>query len=398
MRTVPTRLIAAAIALPTLGGITLVASAPATATLVSATPVAADIADLKEKVSSLENKVADLAEKADKANSKLDKADASLKKAKNVLAKVKKRQKRAVKKLARAESDADTARHDLGLVRFGANMARNIEFRAGDVEAQQADDDHGLIDVSTVSNDVDAEPVLADISAEAAAAERTVTFSAIQAGWAGAAAHADLREATQAVKRATAKRDEAGKAHKKVRGAANKANNKLGKVESRLEKVDHKLDKAVEKRRAAERKEAAERKRAAEQDARAAANRIARPGTGHVTSAYGMRVHPITGVYKLHSGTDFSYGDGRAYAARSGTVAAVTYDGAYGNMVTLSHGSGLQTRYAHLAAPNVSAGQNVSAGDVVGQIGSTGYATGAHLHFEVLEGGEFVNSDTWLGR
>ncbi len=391
MRTVPTRLIAAAIALPTLGGITLVASAPATATLVSATPVAADIADLKDKVSNLESKVADLADKADKANRKLDEADASLNKAKNVLGEVKKRQKKAVKKLARAESDADTARHDLGLVQFGANMARNIESRAGDAEAQHADG-HGLIDVSTVSNDVDVEPALADISVEATAAERTVTFSAIRAGWAGAAARADLREATQAVKRAAARRDQAAKAHKKVRGAANKADNKLGKLESRLEKVEQKLDKAVENKRAAE------RKRAAEQAARAAASRIARPGTGHVTSTYGMRVHPITGVYKLHSGTDFSYGDGRAYAARSGTVAAVTYDGAYGNMVTLSHGSGLQTRYAHLAAPNVSVGQNVSAGDVVGLIGSTGYATGAHLHFEVLEGGEFVNSDAWLGR
>lgn len=391
MRTVTTRLIAAAITLPTLGGITLVASAPATATPVAATPVAADIADLKDKASKLESKVADLAENAKKVNKKLDKADASLSKAKEALAKANKRQKKAVKALARAESDADVARHDLGLVQFGANLARSLESSARDIEAEQADD-HGLIDVSTASDDADVQPVLADLSLEATAAEREATMSAVQADWAGAGASADLREATQTVSRATAKRDEAAKVHKKARAAANKANEKLGNVESKLDNVERKLTAAVENKRAAE------RERAAEKAAREAANRTARPGTGHTTSPYGMRTHPVTGVYKLHSGTDFSYGDGRAYAARSGTVAAITYDGAYGNMVTLSHGGGLQTRYAHLASASVSVGQKVSAGDIVGQIGSTGYSTGAHLHFEVLRNGDFVNADTWLGQ
>ncbi|MGH9247932.1 MAG: LysM peptidoglycan-binding domain-containing M23 family metallopeptidase [Acidimicrobiales bacterium] len=122
----------------------------------------------------------------------------------------------------------------------------------------------------------------------------------------------------------------------------------------------------------------------------------ARPATGAVTSPYGMRTHPITGVFKLHTGTDYGYGDGRAYAARAGTVAAVTYDRAYGNMVTIGHGGGVVTRYAHLASAAVSGGDPVAAGQVVGRIGSTGYATGAHLHFEVLKDGQVVDPAGWL--
>jgi murein DD-endopeptidase MepM/ murein hydrolase activator NlpD len=122
-----------------------------------------------------------------------------------------------------------------------------------------------------------------------------------------------------------------------------------------------------------------------------------RPATGAVTSHYGQRTHPITGVRKLHSGTDYAYGDGNAYAASSGQVASVVYDGAYGNLVTVSHGGGVETRYAHLARASVSVGQQVSGGQVIGRIGATGMATGAHLHFEVLVNGEFVNPQGWLG-
>lgn len=152
-------------------------------------------------------------------------------------------------------------------------------------------------------------------------------------------------------------------------------------------------------------KEMAEQARIAREraeEAARAARSMERPASSEITSPFGMRTHPITGVYKLHSGTDFSVGDGLAHAARAGTVEAVTYDGAYGNMVTISHGEidgdMVQTRYAHLSSATVSAGQSVEAGSVVGHIGSTGYSTGAHLHFEVLVDGGFVDPMTWLNR
>lgn len=119
------------------------------------------------------------------------------------------------------------------------------------------------------------------------------------------------------------------------------------------------------------------------------------PATGHVTSPYGYRTHPITGVYKLHTGTDFSFGDGNAYAAEGGVV-SVTHPEWAGNLVTIDHGNGVQTRYAHLAYVTVSEGQHVNAGQVVGRIGSEGFSTGAHLHFEVLVDGVFVNPMGWL--
>jgi murein DD-endopeptidase MepM/ murein hydrolase activator NlpD len=123
----------------------------------------------------------------------------------------------------------------------------------------------------------------------------------------------------------------------------------------------------------------------------------ATPATGSITSQYGMRTHPTTGVYKLHTGTDYSVGDGNAYAAASGTV-SVGWAEWSGNLVTVSHENNVQSRYAHLASVSVGDGAKVSAGDVIGKIGSQGYSTGAHLHFEVLIDGEFVDPAGWLGR
>jgi murein DD-endopeptidase MepM/ murein hydrolase activator NlpD len=153
-----------------------------------------------------------------------------------------------------------------------------------------------------------------------------------------------------------------------------------------------------------EEKDAGAASAAAEMAARAFAaslgidKRLVRPGVGTISSPYGMRRHPITGTHKLHSGTDFQNADGKAYAAASGTVAAVTRDSAYGNMVTIAHGQGISTRYAHLARPLVRPGDEVTAAQVIGQIGSTGLSTGPHLHFEVQVGGVFQDPAVWLAR
>jgi murein DD-endopeptidase MepM/ murein hydrolase activator NlpD len=199
-------------------------------------------------------------------------------------------------------------------------------------------------------------------------------------------AKAALRKAGKAEKKAIEEEAEDSKAVKKAKGAVSKARAAVEKA------------KAAQKKKEAAERAAAGRGEAAGMGSRSVAvsGRV-RPGTGSITSDYGMRTHPVTGAYKLHSGTDFGYGDGNAYAAAAGTVKSVTYDGAYGNMVTISHGGGTETRYAHLSGASVSSGQQISAGQKVGNIGSTGYATGPHLHFEVLIGGDFVNPLGWLG-
>ncbi len=111
-----------------------------------------------------------------------------------------------------------------------------------------------------------------------------------------------------------------------------------------------------------------------------------------VTCRFGMRTHPITGVYKLHTGVDLRATAGtNVYAANSGTVTRATYSAAYGNYVMIDHGGGIVTLYGHMRRLTVSKGQTVSRGTVIGYVGSTGYSTGPHLHFEVIKNGEYTN-------
>ena len=109
------------------------------------------------------------------------------------------------------------------------------------------------------------------------------------------------------------------------------------------------------------------------------------PGYTRITSKYGMRTHPITGVYKLHTGVDIGAPMGASFvAANDGIVVKAGYNGAYGNMVIIDHGGGVQTLYAHGSEIMVKVGDTVKKGEtVVLKVGSTGYSTGAHAHFEV---------------
>lgn len=112
----------------------------------------------------------------------------------------------------------------------------------------------------------------------------------------------------------------------------------------------------------------------------------------NITSQYGMRTHPITGVYKLHTGIDISAKTGENFiAAAYGMVIKAEYNSAYGNMVIIDHGGGVQTLYAHGSSIEVEVGDIVNAGDVVLKVGSTGYSTGPHAHFEIRINGDTVN-------
>ena len=108
------------------------------------------------------------------------------------------------------------------------------------------------------------------------------------------------------------------------------------------------------------------------------------PGYTRITSKYGMRTHPITGVYKLHTGVDIGAPRGANFiAANDGIVTKASYNSAYGNMVIIDHGGGVSTLYAHGDEILVQAGQTVKRGDPILKVGSTGYSTGPHAHFEV---------------
>lgn len=121
------------------------------------------------------------------------------------------------------------------------------------------------------------------------------------------------------------------------------------------------------------------------------------PSGGYQTSSFGYRIHPITGVNKLHGGIDFG-GGGPIVAVQSGTVVFAGYHSSWGYYVKIDHGNGLQTLYAHMVAGSllVTAGQQVSQGQQIGTMGTTGSSTGVHLHFEVYVNGSRVDPANYL--
>jgi len=117
-----------------------------------------------------------------------------------------------------------------------------------------------------------------------------------------------------------------------------------------------------------------------------------RPVNGPVTSPYGWRMHPILHYLKLHTGVDFGVGYGAPiHAADSGVVIYATWMGGYGNVIIIDHGRGITTLYAHQSSLGVGNGARVSRGQTVGYVGSTGFSTGPHLHFEVRVSGNPVD-------
>ena len=115
------------------------------------------------------------------------------------------------------------------------------------------------------------------------------------------------------------------------------------------------------------------------------------PGYTRITSQFGMRTHPITGIYKLHTGCDIGAPMGAEFiAANDGVVTYAGWNGAYGNMVIIDHGGGITTLYGHGSQILVSNGQSVTKGTPVLKVGSTGYSTGPHAHFEVRINGQYV--------
>ena len=123
----------------------------------------------------------------------------------------------------------------------------------------------------------------------------------------------------------------------------------------------------------------------------------ARPVPGPIISGFGPRVDPVSGSQGFHPGDDFqaSYGT-PIHACRAGTVVIASLQGGYGNAVVIDHGGGMATLYGHQSLLASMVGQHVNAGDVIGYVGSTGYSTGPHLHFEVRLSGNPVDPTSYV--
>lgn len=130
--------------------------------------------------------------------------------------------------------------------------------------------------------------------------------------------------------------------------------------------------------------------------AAASSSPFTRPVAGRLSSAYGMRLHPVLGIRKLHDGTDFAAGCGTPLlAAADGRVSERYFNRGYGNRLMIDHGKVngkyVTTGYNHATRYTVNVGQRVAKGEVVGYVGTTGYSTGCHLHLMVWENGSMVN-------
>jgi murein DD-endopeptidase MepM/ murein hydrolase activator NlpD len=117
-----------------------------------------------------------------------------------------------------------------------------------------------------------------------------------------------------------------------------------------------------------------------------------------ITSPFGMRVHPISGVYKMHEGVDLSAPQGTPiYAAKSGKVTTTSFQaGGAGYYVSINHGDGFSSVYMHMTHYIVKPGNYVNAGQVIGYVGSTGGSTGPHLHFGISYNGKYVNPMNYI--
>jgi murein DD-endopeptidase MepM/ murein hydrolase activator NlpD len=122
------------------------------------------------------------------------------------------------------------------------------------------------------------------------------------------------------------------------------------------------------------------------------------PTVGWLSSGFGYRPDPFTGVGGHHPALDISTDKGSPVVATAdGVVESAGWSGNYGNLLVVDHGFGIKTKYGHLLGFAVKAGATVKRGDLIGYVGATGRTTGAHLHYEILANGQVINPMNFLG-
>ncbi|HUG74665.1 MAG TPA: peptidoglycan DD-metalloendopeptidase family protein [Acidimicrobiia bacterium] len=124
---------------------------------------------------------------------------------------------------------------------------------------------------------------------------------------------------------------------------------------------------------------------------------LIRPVPGAVSSGYGYRTHPVYGGQRLHTGWDLRAGCGVPIkSGASGRVVLSGWYGGYGNTIIVDHGGGMATLYAHQSSLGASYNQQVSTGEIIGWVGTTGMSTGCHLHYEVRINGNPVDPTPYM--
>ncbi len=121
------------------------------------------------------------------------------------------------------------------------------------------------------------------------------------------------------------------------------------------------------------------------------------PTKGWNSRGFGMKHDPFTGYKQMHRGIDIANHTGTpVIATADGKIKVSSSQAGMGKYVTIDHGYGFQSRYGHLSSRNVKRGQKVKRGDIIGYMGSTGYSTGPHLHYEVIRNGKFLDPRKYI--
>lgn len=117
-----------------------------------------------------------------------------------------------------------------------------------------------------------------------------------------------------------------------------------------------------------------------------------------ISSGFGMRIHPVYRIRKFHTGIDIPKAKGTpVYAAGNGVVTRKGYCSGYGNFIEIQHAGGFHSFYAHLSRTMINIGDSVSIAQQIAYVGSTGIATGSHLHYEIRKDKRFLNPTGWCG-
>ncbi len=182
-----------------------------------------------------------------------------------------------------------------------------------------------------------------------------------------------------------------------VSGEIEQADEEMEREIFRIEEEIRRKEEERRRQEEEERRQAIEAQRRAHEAEHGPFELVAWPADGQKTSGFGPRVHPIFGTVRQHNGIDLDGNTGdRVRAARSGEVILAGDRSGFGNTIVIYHSLGYSTLYAHLSSIEVSVGQHVASGDRIGAIGSTGWSTGPHLHFELRVDGIARDPTTYL--
>ncbi len=190
----------------------------------------------------------------------------------------------------------------------------------------------------------------------------------------------------------------AEKENVKLKNAKAQKNSKLAKLSDEEKKIQNQIDEE-EAELANIKKQIIAAQASSNTPPKYTGGKLAWPTPGYytITSKYGMRIHPIFHVWKLHAGIDLGAPKGANFVAgEDGTVITSRLSSSYGNMVIIDHGGGITTLYAHGTTRLVSVGDKVKRGQAVLTVGSTGNSTGNHAHFEVRVNGSAVDPMPYL--